>query len=690
MPYNGAIVRRAVKIVLAYLILNTVAARGEENSPLASVSNLDAAIAEQFSTAIENPPERGPLSVESFKIFPQSPKTAYDADRHLSLLITDVDIVSKVQFSAVFDSLISTFRQAGGDPDETKEMLFHQLWDSENKKPGLIEPTTTPHCDDQTAPGAGDIGSMNGFTFRCPRFEGDLANGVGVPYDAKNNASPFSTDVGDTPFDDANPYAGESARANSYSAVAISNRFDLLSLPTHIAGGKVRYPDCGEIRLIFARNSGVSVGQKNDMMILGDQFKRNLIAFEARIPNPDQTPQDETEFPNGCVPLLEFFRELSDPQLSNADRAELLTPLIFKGDIDRMSNKKPAAFSHLSRPVADFRNFQPDAGQIRTDEFLNKLINVVHPPPPPKSIYDPPGKSTTTNEEIPQDWTLREFRLAKTKSGFLLAVPDTVKSTPGREILAAKGPLPSSGDPTRVLMSAIVSQLPELSGGAASDGAFPNVADVGSITFPKLGQTAATFEGDSSNQDRGDIVAGYKAGMGSVAAFNTPINDALAAINAKLSAGASLSATNMIDRLRTQTCAGCHQFSDTVLKIPLGKNPPDQIFGFDDPGSLGVGAVWPTKACGDILPKTCDSGIDVSQGAGKPTKDTLKPDQHPPMQFTQVSELILTKSVGDNGAGWRYSISTTTECLLNAREIFFRKVLQLVDLKNPAPCAPMP
>jgi hypothetical protein len=103
-----------------------------------------------------------------------------------------------------------------------------------------------------------------------------------------------------------------------------------------------------------------------------------------------------------------------------------------------------------------------------------------------------------------------------------------------------------------------------------------------------------------------------------------------------------LTPLNVIDRIRTQTCAGCHQFSDgSVDKIGLGGK-----------------AVWPNKRAGDT--------------------------NHPIMPFTQESEkdvdLREAVSVSNNGKkGKRYAISMTVECLLDAREAFMKKALGLPD-----------
>jgi len=60
----------------------------------------------------------------------------------------------------------------------------------------------------------------------------------------------------------------------TYTAIALSNRFDLTTPPSKGGG------DCGEYRIVFERNSGAA-----------DPKNRNLIIFEAVLPNPHPSPE---------------------------------------------------------------------------------------------------------------------------------------------------------------------------------------------------------------------------------------------------------------------------------------------------------------------------------------------------------------------------------------------------------------
>jgi len=106
----------------------------------------------------------------------------------------------------------------------------------------------------------------------------------------------------------------------------------------------------------------------------------------------------------------------------------------------------------------------------------------------------------------------------------------------------------------------------------------------------------------------------------------------------------------VVARIGTQTCSGCHQFSDGA---DLGGK-----------SALRDGTKWPNKANGDLQ---------------SPPPDRTN---HPPMAFTQESErkddLREAISVSKNGKkGDRYAISMTTECLLDGREKFMRQALGL-------------
>ena len=347
---------------------NTAIAQSDISTP-----SLNATINQLRLQARVFHPEHGELR-EIQKLGAGAAKPALPLNRHLSIFVSDVDTTKAIKFSEVMDKLV----HQSGDSQLTKQALFSQWWDTAGQKPGL---ELGPHCDDGTAPKPPDgianetaTSLLNGFPYRCPRLEASEAA-----------SDPFSNEV------DNNPKA--------YSAIAFSNRFDLLSpaVDAPNAPGKVEFPDCGEYRIVFARNSGQT-----------DPLNRNLIIFEARVPNPNSIPEDKNAAaPVGCLPILDFWHDLSDPNMTAEERGVKLHDFYLNG---KLSDKV-----HIN-PVVDIANYTFGSGQIRTNQFM---LN--SDPKPPAA---------------PFDWTLREFKALKI-NGTLIIVPDSVKSNPGPDLFAA-------------------------------------------------------------------------------------------------------------------------------------------------------------------------------------------------------------------------------------------------------------
>jgi hypothetical protein len=103
-----------------------------------------------------------------------------------------------------------------------------------------------------------DSGLLKGFPYSCSQDEGQQ--------------------VMFNPFGAATPA--------TYTAIALSNRFDLTTPPEE---GRT---DCGEYRIVCERNSGAT-----------DPLKRNLIVFEAVLPNPHPHPHSL----RGCRPIQDSW-----------------------------------------------------------------------------------------------------------------------------------------------------------------------------------------------------------------------------------------------------------------------------------------------------------------------------------------------------------------------------------------------
>ncbi|WP_437644927.1 hypothetical protein [Sorangium sp. So ce362] len=165
-------------------------------------------------------------------------------------------------------------------------------------------------------------------------------------------------------------------------ATTLANRFDLAP------------PDgahCGEYRIVFAKRSGITNG-----------LNRNFIIFEAQLPNP--TPSQGRL---GCLPVVQFWLDQSDPAKSPATRAAELRDFYFDG---------------LSgfEPVVHIDHYGPEGGQIRTNEFVR------------------PGGLPLSS------WTLRQFETAHAgpTGGWLLVVPSFVSDNRAGKLFTS-----ASGDP---------------------------------------------------------------------------------------------------------------------------------------------------------------------------------------------------------------------------------------------------
>ena len=451
-------------------------------------------------------PERGGLGLEladqprNFEF--AEAQRAVVLDPRLSIFVTDVSVVSQLSFADVMGKLVD-------GATTNKETLFKQWWDTADQKPGH---GLGPHCDDESAP-VGDLATRNGFPYRCPRPEENEAEiAAGLAF---------------------NPTAHE-----GYSAIAYSNRFDL-------ADGEGL--NCGEYRVIFARNSGKT-----------DAIDRNLIIVEALLPNPQSASGLK-----GCRAILEFWASLSNSQMTQTDRGAALRDFYLNG--------LPA--ENVRAPI-DRRNFAPGTGQIRTNQFLDQLDHGF-------------------------DWTLREFKIVDI-AGALVMQPENVKSNPGVALFSAG----ATDQRVAAFEDAVVSQLWALRGKAGGEVNRAAFSFNNSVLFN-------SFESDESNPTEGDVLAAFD-----------PAGPLAQKITAALSAaGSTLTADNIIRRLRVQTCAGCHHYSG------------------GDAGLGGGMEAWP--------------GTLGDPGGGE-------------QGFTHVSEREL--DIGPDGPGTRFRISgVLDEVLIPAR-----------------------
>jgi hypothetical protein len=205
-------------------------------------------------------------------------------DPRRSLAVTDVALQSHFTPEAVLNQLAAQSQT----PGLTGQQLFQQLWDTQNTTAAGV--TATRHCD-------AEGGTLNGFPYSC-RTEGAMAS------------SPMSL----------------------FSIVGVYNRFDLASSDGY---------DCGEYRMVFARNDG----------------RRAFIIFEAVLPNQ---VFDRFDGVFGCRPVEEFWAQLSavaDP----AVRAARLRDFFFQG----LPNFGPVISVNNYGRLPGSRQ-----GQVRVNQFV--------------------------------------------------------------------------------------------------------------------------------------------------------------------------------------------------------------------------------------------------------------------------------------------------------------------------------
>ena len=316
-------------------------------------------------------------------------------DERKSLFVTDIAILENFKF----DDVMARLARDSGDPKLTKETLFVQWWDTANKKgmppnPGL---GLGPNCEDK----------FNDFKFKCPRaMEG-----------AQVKLNPF----GAPPFDAPNPKPEDDAK---YFAIALSNRFDLAGLPS--VGGE----DCGEYRIVFARRSGIN-----------NTSNRNLIIFEAVLPNPKPNKKDLT----GCLPVQQFWAALTK-NADITDRAKKLRQFYFDGIPGFAPVVRARHYGNATRLAK---------GQIRTNQFMEP------------------------------NWLLREFRVAQNGKKMTI-LQSTVKSNPAGLLFDET----NSHSKTAAFRSNLLQQVKSLS-----------VADLNKFGMPTIQDTFNSGESDEMNDD---------------------------------------------------------------------------------------------------------------------------------------------------------------------------------------------
>ena len=374
-----------------------------------------------------------------------------------SLIVTDHAILTdQFSFQRVMEQIVSS-----ANPTQDAQRVYHRWWDTQNSSADAVF-STNIHCDDERA--ANGVATFNGYPYECSRNEGALAN--------EAIHAPFCS--------------GEEG-CTGYSPIGIVNRFDLAPEDgSH----------CGEYRLIYAETEAGP--------------DRNLIIFEAQLPNPN--PEQGLE---ACRPVAEFWARLS--QRSDADRR--------RDELDRFFFAGLRGFS----PVVTWTNFTHGSGQIRTNQFMTGPVNRI--------------------------WQLREFRTecAEIRDGqcALNIVPDTVKGVANGRLFdpnnrSAEARIWQGEDPANFDIS-FIAQIQNLVGDNV--GSFSMNVDEVFVG----GQSTSQVNQDPSTRDS-DYTFWLSRG--------TPGNRFTQRIEAELQRlQSNLTPQEVVERAAFTTCGGCHEFS---------------------------------------------------------------------------------------------------------------------------------
>ncbi|HEX8698610.1 MAG TPA: hypothetical protein VF815_07225 [Myxococcaceae bacterium] len=383
--------------------------------------------------------ERGGIGVSTQELLDSTPRTI---DMRRSLAVTDESILASFPFQDVMQQLVNQAGVAGVD----RLSLFRQLWDTQNVKPGL---GLGAHCNDTVSATLGP--TLNGLPYECPRAEGQQAS--------------------------ADPYLNPTTNPDAYVPIGLFNRFDLA--PSNGA-------NCGEYRIVYAKRSGIS------------GFSRNLVIFEAVLPNPRTDKGLE-----GCRPVVEFWAGLSTPTRTSADRASALRSFYFTG----LAGFQPVI--HLD----NYGNRTSSAtGQLRTNQFMGG------------------------------NWNLREFKLKKTctTACTLQWVPVTDKTNPAARLFDSNNnpSLPLAAEFQTAFVATEVSRL-----------ALNDINRFNMILADKFnsGQSIAAPGGDTDYL--AELSSSGNTLPGSIQTKLTSI-------------GSTLTPQQIVARAQALSCAGCHQLSN--------------------------------------------------------------------------------------------------------------------------------
>ena len=275
-------------------------------------------------------------------------------------------------------------------------------------------------------------------------------------------------------------------------------------------------------------------------------------------------------------------------------------------------------------PVVDANHYGPDSGQIRTNQFMNNQ-----------------GAGL-----------LREFKIDGGRF-----VPTTVKSNPGNLLFALKGDRRNEELAEYLVRKEVLNNLrgvKECAGDERSVDTFSFAPTT--LDDERLLNKLNSFEGDQETEAFGDIVTAFDKGGGAV---GQKLDAALKEANSMLSPN------NIIRRLRTQTCAGCHHYSVGDKGLGVYLDPvefpdgwPTTLGGVDGKGFTHVSELEYEDGEDDkvaLLPRDLSlQSLRARQPERKSHIDFKGPDWGPHCK----------DNMGTNHKGCRYRISDTLKSIL--------------------------
>ena len=388
-----------------------------------------------------------------------------------ALLVTDPEALAALPLEDVLEKII--LRGDGGQ--QTPLLLMQKMFDTNNDlATGRFQ--SVPHCNSNS-----NGAHVNGPAAQCPRKEGALADSTGF-------------------FEPGHP--------DRFIPVAAVNRFDL----TTVSGNS-----CGEYRLIYAKESGLT-----------DPDDRVFMILEATLPNPH---------PGcllGCRPIAEYWKSLE-------------------------AEKDPAALGEKLRTF-----------------FLNGIDDFGPPMDPMNLGLGSSGGynggftgQVRLSQHVGDEWELRQFSAGFDMKGSLSFVP----------VLVGNNPFPAYFEPVQATDSALLAETKQLFMDdfvitSVDQLAASRVQDMSASVnlFFLSGESA--LGGQAVN----DYVARVQGNDELLDLIQDHID--AAGLGADCPAGDPLTADSIVRRAAVQSCAGCHapsKFLGPDRELGCGMTFPESL-----------------------------------------------------------------------------------------------------------------